>query len=464
MNYLQGENKDFNGSNLAKNQYTISLIKECIRVKILCENYIYNVQIKIANILKKLIMKYTRGESSSVPIEKAEKLIISIWYTLDAYITSFEKVEDSISALQNEDIEEMYLKGKEILEEEFSNTKKLYDEVVKNKIRTELTAYNDTLNGVGEFFEYYNLEFEPDEVPGSIDYPLAFDNWDIKGLYYIKNYIWNLYIENKICNYFKISHIENVLNYYGKIYDIDYRDLLINIFGFTITNALFSIICKNYSGDLRISEVQFNYLEKKLSKLNKEEINILISASLNKLLDELGIRDEYEIYYINEYKKNILKITINAVRKNNLRNILVVTEMKKNEKNKIKISNQNELDDEEFRQVIEEIMNCDEVFEKINIIKDNINSIKDFIDLLKSICLFEDEYLYLFRSLSNIEIALLGRYVFFNEYRMDKLNIQKIIDKKLDLVNEWQECFIEYLRGLSPEELKSIEGIINNIE
>ena len=95
MNYLQGENKDFNGSNLVKNQYTISLIKECIRVKILDENYIYNVQIKIANLLKELIMKYTRGESSSVPIERAEKLIISIWYTLDAYITSFEKVEDS---------------------------------------------------------------------------------------------------------------------------------------------------------------------------------------------------------------------------------------------------------------------------------------------------------------------------------------------------------------------------------
>ena len=145
MNYLQGENKDFNGSNLVKNQYTISLIKECIRVKILDENYIYNVQIKIANLLKELIMKYTRGESSSVTIEKAEKLIISIWYTLDAYITSFEKVEDSILALQNEGIEEMYLKGKEILKEEFSNTKKLYDEVVKNKIRTELIAYNDTL-------------------------------------------------------------------------------------------------------------------------------------------------------------------------------------------------------------------------------------------------------------------------------------------------------------------------------
>ena len=47
------------------------------------------MQIKISEILKDLIMRYTKGESTSVTVEKAEKLIIGIWYTIDAYMKTF---------------------------------------------------------------------------------------------------------------------------------------------------------------------------------------------------------------------------------------------------------------------------------------------------------------------------------------------------------------------------------------
>ena len=78
MKNLTTLNEKFNKSNLSEYQYTQSLIKECVRVNILDKNYIHEVQIKISDILKDLIMKYTNGESSSVTIEKAEKLIITI--------------------------------------------------------------------------------------------------------------------------------------------------------------------------------------------------------------------------------------------------------------------------------------------------------------------------------------------------------------------------------------------------
>ena len=43
-------------------------------------------------LLNEIIMKYTRGESSSVTIETAEKLLIAIWYTIDAYLFSFDNI------------------------------------------------------------------------------------------------------------------------------------------------------------------------------------------------------------------------------------------------------------------------------------------------------------------------------------------------------------------------------------
>ena len=66
MNNLQFINKNFNASNISKYQYTISLIKECVRFEILPQNYLYTIQIKIGDILKELIIKHTKGESSSV--------------------------------------------------------------------------------------------------------------------------------------------------------------------------------------------------------------------------------------------------------------------------------------------------------------------------------------------------------------------------------------------------------------
>ena len=88
MNNLNIINKDFDSGNLSKYQFTISLIKECVRCEILPENFLYTVQIKIGEILKELMIKFTKGESSSVTVEKAEKFIIGIWYTIDAYMNS----------------------------------------------------------------------------------------------------------------------------------------------------------------------------------------------------------------------------------------------------------------------------------------------------------------------------------------------------------------------------------------
>ncbi|WP_322395598.1 DUF6179 domain-containing protein, partial [Clostridium perfringens] len=83
MNNLQFISKDFNSSSLSKYQYTISLINECVRCEILSKYFLYNVQTKIGEILKNIILRYTKGESSSITVEKAEKLIIGIWYTID---------------------------------------------------------------------------------------------------------------------------------------------------------------------------------------------------------------------------------------------------------------------------------------------------------------------------------------------------------------------------------------------
>lgn len=383
MNNLQLINENFHASNLSKYQYTISLINECVRCEILPKAFLYNVQIKISEILKDLIMRYTKGESTSVTVEKAEKLIIGIWYTIDAYMKTFENLEIAIDTLKKEEISYIYERGKGVLKEDFKITEKLYEKTLKNQICTDLMAYNTTLSGIENFFKYYDLEFEPDENAADIDYPLIFDDWDMVGLYYMKNYLWNLYVENEICNKFDNKDIHKILKTYGDIYKIDYRDLLINIFEMTINNAVFSILCN--SNSLEIEKEEFEKLNNNLKKITTEEV----------------------------------------------------------------------------RELIEEIISSDNIYEKITLINKKINSIKDYVDMLKSDCLFEDEYMMLYMSLSNLELSFLGKYVFYGEYRIEDIELKKYLRKKINTTNEWEKFYIEYLKSLSESKLKEIENLIN---
>lgn len=458
MNNLQLINNNFEPNNLSKYQYTISLINECIRCEILPKTFSYNVQIKIGEILKSLIRKYTKGESTSVTVEKAEKLIIGIWYTIDAYMNSLDNVELALKVLKEEDMSYIYEQGKIVLENDLVYTENLYEKVLKNQIYTDLIAYKDTISGIANFFKLYDLEFEPDENAADIDYPLAFDDWNVAGVYYIKNYLWNLYVENEICSKFNNNNIEKILKSYGDIYKIDYRDLLINVFEMTINNAVFSILCNNSS--LEISKKDFEKLNNNLKNINKEEVKTLISLTINKIIKDYDL-EEYEINYLKRYEDNLINLTFDALKRDNLMNLIVITDKVNNNETQIIIDQENRLDDETFRQIIEEILESDSVYEKISIINNKINSIKDYIDVLKSDCIFEDEYLLLFMSLSNLELSILAKFIFYGEYRMENLDLIKTLSNKINTNYEWEELYIDYLKSLSKDRLKEIEKFIN---
>ena len=459
---LQKTSYEFNINNIDKNQYYISLLKECIKANIIDNNVIYTTQLELGKLLKEIIMKYTKGESSSVTIETAEKLLIAIWYTIDAYLSSFDSIKDCIDIIKNESLEKMYNEGKVILKEEFEITKELYEKTIKGKLDTEIIAYNDTLgDGIEAFFKNYNIEFEPHDAPGSIDYPLAFDDWSVQGLNYIKNYLKNINIENRICSYFDKSAINNMLENYGKMYHINYRDLLINVFELTITNAVFSFIINRDYKTLEINEEELIHLEKNINTLNND-ISKLIDICIDKIIYDFNIVNEDEISYLNRYKKVIRNLAISGIKNNNIKNMLVITQNEKMPKNRF-IIEENNLEDEEFKNIIESIIEEESIFNKINIIKSKINSIKDFIDMLNSDCLFENEYIELFKSLTDIEISILGRFVFNEECRMNKLKLKDVIYSEFDINNEWEYYYIEFIKSLDSNKLISIENGINDI-
>lgn len=168
----------------------------------------------------------------------------------------------------------------------------------------------------------------------SIDYPLAFDDMNIKGISYIKNYLERLDIETEFCALFLIEDVDKILNDYGRLCRFNNQIELINIFEVLINNSIFSVLCGNNAREFKIKKDQFNIINQSLSESNLAEINLLIDKSVSTVISDLKIENMQLIEYINKYKVIFKQIILNALKNNCLNNIIVVEE-EKGEKLKI---------------------------------------------------------------------------------------------------------------------------------
>lgn len=135
-----------NKSNLRQNHYSISLINEGLRTRLLHRQEAYLIQTELVLIVQELIRRYTRGDSSSVAVETAERLFTSMLYALDMQMRSYERPEVALTALKSQDTRNLYKTGVERVRQCFEETRLLYYEIRRTKLDVPVDAYNTTID------------------------------------------------------------------------------------------------------------------------------------------------------------------------------------------------------------------------------------------------------------------------------------------------------------------------------
>ena len=439
--------------------YTVNVLKWGYLNKKFSESFILSVQQDIGSLLKEKIKKYCKGLSTSVTVEVGEQLLEAIYYTIDANFANNFNMEEAIDLFKRNSIGDLYKEGEAKLKDLFENIKELYKRVCENKYNTELIAYNDTLDEFGKSFDTYDIEFNPQDIDASVDYPLIFGDLDKRGIYYVKDYLEVIDIENRFCNIFDNEEVETLLDINAKRYQLNYRDLLTNVFEIVINNTILSIIVDDDFEDFYIYREEINYLK---NNLNIENVEQKVNESVEKMISLLNIKDSELLKYVNLYKYRFVDQLKLAINQNNLESMAVICDeyleiSKDLNKNKF-IIDQNILSDEELRKILEEIEEESDLNKKVEIIKTKINSFEDFNDILKADCFYGEEYNLLFDSLDEVELCLLVRVMFYEEIEMGKFNLLKEIFKDATYDYTWQECYVEYMKNQTIDRISRIQN------
>ncbi|MCX7614689.1 MAG: DUF6179 domain-containing protein [Clostridiales bacterium] len=438
-------------SRISKSQYLSNLLQEALRHRLLSDDELKQIQIQIVELLSKQVDRFTGKESSSLKVETAQELLQSTLYLISLYLKTIPDADLCVELIKKNRIKEFFDKGRQVIKKQIIDTQLLFKAVLKNRIITDVIAYNDTIDhAIPEFFLKYDSEFGSHETTASIDYPLCLSNIETTGIEYISEYLKKLYYENFFCKKFSEKSVNELL------FDSDknYQDLLFNVFEIILFNSIGSVLLNRSAYDISLSADDLNQLSQKMILRSKTEIELELSNSADKLMNELNISNTFLREYILETMMKMSSKFTGAL-KNDQLDILFVQHKERDREHEIRFEDGGKLDDEKLRKLIDIISAYDLVEDKISVIKTNIHSITDLIDILESCCIFEEEYISLFESLNDFELALL-----LNQLPIHPQN-EDFASEKFE--KEWQDRFVFYLKQLDTKQLKNIKDLSEKI-
>ena len=236
-------------------------------------------------LLEERIRRYTMGDSTSVPVDTARRLLESILYCLE--LNRRFPVPELTS---HSPIKARWQAGVHQAKRICARAKLLLKQAQRTPPPLTNTAYCDTLAALPSFFAGYDADFFAQEIPCSFDYPLCQPVSDhLLGAEYILDYLRRLLAENALLRAFSK---EALFALYERYY-IDYVDLLVNLCLPAAEMATLCALADQPVQTLALSQAELATISADLTQAGEQEARAAIERAASRAREELGLNGAY---------------------------------------------------------------------------------------------------------------------------------------------------------------------------
>lgn len=386
---------------LSGKNYLISLMTQGKLCALLSDSDIERIQMESLELLAGQTEKWSRGESSSIRVEKAQELLGSIYYTVGLTLKAYHSPEDAIEALKKEQLSVLFQDGLVRIIRKIQAVRLIHRKIKKNLFQTKNVFYRSTVvDGINGFFKLYSPAFSAQEIHITADYPTFLEVTDLAGIEFIERYLRNIACENRFCLCFSADRVHHLLC--GL--DENYQQILMNIYEPVLAAALGCILTEYPVRELSCDLEMLKHL---FSGKTAEQLTGILSAALPQLTEELGCPPEL-IRYMRSSLPKLSGLLHRAMKLKSLETVILTPRWPEDE-SRILVSYGDRMDDREYTKVLQQLLWCDGAEKKTEIILEQIHSLGDLLEILRDSEPTLEELTEMFRRFPAEVIAMLMR-------------------------------------------------------
>ncbi|MGN0317085.1 MAG: DUF6179 domain-containing protein [Lachnospira sp.] len=386
--------------------YAESLIQQAVSCHLLSDKDISKIQSELLVIMASQCDKLCRGESSSVPAEKAQDMMVSILFVISIKLKACESFEQAVNMLKNEPLQSIFESGLQIVRRKKISARHLQRRIADNLLETPNVYYHSTIvDGINGFFKLYRPQFAAHEIHITADYPVLSGRPELDGIEFIEQYLRCVEAENAFCIQFNPQDIHHLLCGLTQ----DYKSVPMNLFEYVMLSASGLVLLNRNPQGLNLSERDVLDLYCIFSNQSYEEIVKYLEESIEELSRQ-GLLPKNVRRYLSETLHKFASDISNAVKADTLDKIFLVPVCSGDDL-KISFDYGAQMDNVQYQKLVDKILYADSSDEKISLILTEVRSLADLLDIVSDTQLDSDDFDLLVQMLPPTEfVMLLSQY------------------------------------------------------
>ena len=312
--YGEGAEKRIDGARLNYAEYTLSLLREAEKIGLITAEEEETLKAKLFNGLAGVIDEYTEGKSTSVSNDKANELMSSLLYNIDAYLIALKDPMRAFEEIQNKTVNYLFDAGGVALKRVMADCTAVLFNNKKCRLPGATDIYNRALDeDIRAFTKAYNIRFGAHRNPVVPRYKTALAPRG-SGIVRIKKYLTNMLIENKFCRCYDSEEVKAVIAFEV----MRAEDMESDVGNLYVPILICAVICQFLMPNVPhvlLSEDDVNDAEEMLDELSPDEIKNALTSAFSRLPSE-------NIDYHKKVFENKLPDIIHAIKRKTLRTLV----------------------------------------------------------------------------------------------------------------------------------------------